>query len=101
MGLNLCQRETHNLCRSQFVSQGDPTCGRSLYQQSAAQHAATYVAMYVATYVAMYVATYVATAGATNPTIHTSRIYTQDGQNRNYYRSPPPPRTNKKPAFSY
>jgi hypothetical protein len=56
-------------------------------------------AAYAATYVAMYVPKYVATAGATNPTIHTTRIHTQDGQNRNYYRTPP--RTNKKPAFSY
>jgi len=70
MGLNLC---------------------RSLYRQSAAQHAATYVAMYVPKYVA--------TEGATNRTIHTTRIHTQDGQNRNYYRTPP--RTNKQPAFSY
>jgi len=82
MGLNLCQRETQLVSLSTCVK-GRPNLCRSLYQQSAAQHAAMYVA----------------TAGATNPTIHTTRIQTQDGQNINYYITPP--RTNKKPAFSH
>jgi hypothetical protein len=37
----------------------------------------------------MYVPKYVATVGATNCTIHTTRIHAQDGQNSNYYRTPP------------